>query len=322
MSTYYSQSGGTVAHGGNREQYSASRRAGDEVGDEEQEENEQGYSGFYNAPAAATSKKSNAVPKAAAPSVWNPAATYLTAAASGKGLSYDMKMDMVASALKYSLDQGTAHVIPGLGKLMSSLRVYFAVDNRYVLKKMQRLSFPFFFKHWKRMELESTEGAPRYALPVHDENAFDLYLPFMSLVTYTLLAAICHGTRGEFTPEVLPDVTAKCVLTQILEVLTVKFGFYTMQVPFPLLDLFALTGYKYLGLSIGIIVGMCTHTAGFYVALAYTAASTSYFVLKNLANAVPKVTANTGPKRDLVILASAASQLATMWFLSQTKFLN
>jgi hypothetical protein len=44
-------------------------------------------------------------------------------------------------------------------------------------------------------------------------------------------------------------------------------------------------------------------------------------MLKTMANNIPLVTAATGPKREVMVVAFAASQFATMWFVSQTKFL-
>jgi hypothetical protein len=165
-----------------------------------------------------------------------------------------------------------------------------------------------------------------YALPHSDENAPDLYLPVMSLITYSLLAALCYGTAGKFNPEVIADVTSKCFLTQILEVALIRFGFYTMQVSVAILDLICYTGYKYLGLTINMLFGLgLGHlgygTVGFYVTFLWTASAAFYFMLKTMTFSIPEETAATGPKRSFMVLGFAASQVATMWFVSQTKFL-
>ena len=39
----------------------------------------------------------------------------------------------------------------------------------------------------------------------------------MALITYVLLCGLLYGGAGEFNPEVLPDVTTKCFITQVLE---------------------------------------------------------------------------------------------------------
>ena len=160
-----------------------------------------------------------------------------------------------------------------------------------------------------------------YALPIEDENAPDLYLPIMSLVTYVILCALLYGTSGKFSPEVLPDVMTKCFVTQSLEVLAIRFGFYLMQAPVALLELFSYTGYKYLGLCLNMIIGLAAGKSSYYIMLLWTASSVSYVMLKAMANNIPRNTAATGPKREFMVLAFAGSQLATMWFLSETKFL-
>lgn len=148
----------------------------------------------------------------------------------------------------------------------------------------------------------------------------------MSLVTYSLLAALCYGTAGKFNPEVIADVTTKCFLTQVLEVALIRFGFYTMQVPVAFLDLISYTGYKYLGLTInmlfGILLGYLEYgVSGFYVTFLWTASAAFYFMLKTMTYCIPEQTAADGPKRSFMVLGFAASQVATMWFVSQTKFL-
>jgi hypothetical protein len=149
----------------------------------------------------------------------------------------------------------------------------------------------------------------------------------MSLITYCLLCALLYGTAGQFNPEVIADVTTKCFLTQILEVLVIRFGFYMMQAPVPFLDLFSYTGYKYLGLTLNILTGMgLGHltgygTSGFYVTFLWTASAMSFFMLKTMANNIPTETAAEGPKREVMVLAFAVMQTASMWFVSQTKYL-
>jgi hypothetical protein len=151
----------------------------------------------------------------------------------------------------------------------------------------------------------------------------------MSLITYGLLCALCYGSAGQFSPEVLPDVTVKCMVTQVMEVAAIRFGFYMMQAPVNILDLFSYTGYKYLGLSINMLVGLFLlsfwHSyghRGYYICFLITTSSQSYFMLKTMSNNIPRVTASTGPKREFMVLGFAASQFATMWFVSQTKFLK
>jgi len=215
--------------------------------------------------------------------------------------------------------------IPGMNYVMRMLRSYFAVDNRYVKRKMLKVLFPFTNKQWRRGQVEGPEIV-NYALPHSDENAPDLYVPIMSLVTYCLLSAFLYGTAGQFNPEVIADVITKCFVTQFVEVLVIMGCLYAMQAPIPFLDVYAYTGYKYLGLTISMLCGIVFKhlewgTASFYGAFLWTSSAAAWFMLKTMANNIPTETASTGPKRDIMVLAFAASQVATMWFVSQTKYL-
>lgn len=263
------------------------------------------------------------------PAFWNPAvaASVMGAAASG---NTDAMMGVAESMGKQFLETGWARAVPGLEKSMVTLRVYFAVDNNYVKKKMGRILMPFLFKSWKRVECEPTGADPgvSYALPHSDTNAPDLYIPAMSLITYVLLCALCYGTAGKFDPDVLPDVTSKCFICQVLEVMLIRFGFYLMDAPVSILDLFSYTGYKYLGLSMNMFIGLTLgHFVGYghrayYISFLWTASAIAYFILKVMANNIPRITSATGPKREFMVLGMAASQIATCWFVSQTKFLE
>uniref|UniRef100_A0A7S1Z347 Protein YIF1 n=1 Tax=Trieres chinensis TaxID=1514140 RepID=A0A7S1Z347_TRICV len=257
------------------------------------------------------------------------AAAAMTSVAA-QGFTPDAMFGQGQKLVEGFLDKSTARFIPGLDLFMRTLRVYFAVDNRFVKGKAQRVLFPFVYKDWARLEDQATTPSDNniaYCPPVQDINAFDLYIPLMTLITYVLLCALCYGTAGEFNPEVLPDVTTKCFLTQILEVLAIRGGFFAMHAPVKLLDLFSVTGYKYLGLSINMLVGLLfSHLGwgyrGYYGTFLWTASAVSYFMLKTMANNIPRVVAATGPKREFMVLGFAASQFVTMWFVSQTKFLD
>ena len=174
----------------------------------------------------------------------------------------------------------------------------------------------------------ATQSTPTlYELPLSDDNAPDLYLPLMCLITYVLLSALCYGTAGEFNPEVIPDVAFKCALYQTIEVIVFRSGFYAMQVPASILDLVSYTGYKYLGLCVNMIVGIIVGhfglfgARGYYACFLWTATAAAYFILKTMSNYIPLQTSSMGPKREVMILAFAALQYFTIWMVSQTKFL-
>lgn len=231
------------------------------------------------------------------------------------------------------LSQGFDHMqkafgggMPGMDYIMRILRSYFAVDNRYVKGKILLILFPFRNKQWRRRQVEGPEIV-NYALPHSDQNAPDLYLPVMSLITYCLLSAFLHGTAGQFNPDVIADVIWKCVITQVIEVLLCRGCLYAMQTSIPFLDLFSYTGYKYLGLTVCMLFGIIFKQFelgwfSFYGTFSWTASAAAWFMLKTMANNIPTQTSATGPKRDFVVIGFAASQVITMWFVSQTKYLS
>lgn len=81
---------------------------------------------------------------------WNPAGGATVMSMAGSGFSNDAMLDLASTAGKTFLQSGSARMIPGLEIAMGKMRVYFAVDNRYVKRKMQKVLFPFLSKHWKR----------------------------------------------------------------------------------------------------------------------------------------------------------------------------
>ncbi|KAL7552727.1 hypothetical protein ACHAWF_015963 [Thalassiosira exigua] len=269
---------------------------------------------------------------------WNPAMATMaqgmaTAAVAGKvgDVNSQVAMNVAESMGRELFEKGWLKLVPGLERAMLGLRPYFAVDNSYVKRKMAKVLFPFAFRDWARQEEVapgSPDGAPRYAPPQRDENAPDLYIPSMSLLTYALLCALCYGNAGKFDPEVLPDVTSKCVMFQILEVVAIRVGFYLMEAPVAILDLICYTGYKYLGLCVNMLSGLTMghflkygHRS-YYFTYLWTATAVSYFILKVMANCIPRKTSAVGPKRQFMVLGFAGSQFATCWFVSQTKFLE
>jgi hypothetical protein len=83
---------------------------------------------------------------------WSPtmtAATMMNVAAATQ--NPDAMLDLASSAGRSFLQSGTARMMPGMQGYMGHLRTYFAVDNRYVKRKMQKLVFPYLSKAWKRM---------------------------------------------------------------------------------------------------------------------------------------------------------------------------
>ena len=86
------------------------------------------------------------------PSIWAPGVeSTLKGVASVAKANPDAVLNMGAKWTQDIISEGTARMIPGLNQFMSTLRVYFAVDNYYVQKKMRKVLFSFFFKEWRRV---------------------------------------------------------------------------------------------------------------------------------------------------------------------------
>ena len=75
------------------------------------------------------------------------AAAAIAAAAGGK-LSNDALMNAIGQRF---LENSSARMVPGLEYTMNLLRLYFAVDNHYVKRKILKVLFPFLSKQWERM---------------------------------------------------------------------------------------------------------------------------------------------------------------------------
>jgi hypothetical protein len=91
----------------------------------------------------------------ATPAFWNPSAAAAVAgfaaqAASG-GFSNEAVLDSMLKGGAKAWQSGGASMIPGFDTTMQALRTYFAVDNRYVKRKMQKVLFPFLSKQWRRV---------------------------------------------------------------------------------------------------------------------------------------------------------------------------
>ena len=165
------------------------------------------------------------------------------------------------------------------------------------------------------------QGATPHAPPVHDVNAPDLYLPVMSFITFVLLTGLIRGTRMQFTPAVLSDVTNACLVTQILEVAVIKLGLHLLSsATVPLLDLVAYTGYKYIGLVFNSLVGMLLGGTAYYVALVYTGCAAVFFMANTLSHVMEESDSHLSApsKRNYLLLGTSGLQFLLMWWLGNS----
>lgn len=211
--------------------------------------------------------------------------------------------------------------LPGVSGFWVSLKIYFAVSNHYVVKKLIILMYPIGNKNWIRIRNDeqfpqeplspsSSEAyliAHKFALPKHDQNAPDLYIPLMSFITYVLLFGLRKGLDSGFTPEVLIQAIWRCLILHTCECLLIKFGLSLMHFTLPFLDIFSYTGYKYVALCLTMVSRIFGTTISFLTSV-YMSVMLGYFVLKSLAAVVPAQVTTTFPPRHLMLLFFATLQ--------------
>ena len=94
--------------------------------------------------------------QASAAFVWGPAIAAAISTVAGSvarsstGFFNDAVINSVSAIGESFFKEGMARMIPGLESTMLLLQSYFAVDNRYVFKKTQKVLFPFTSRYWHR----------------------------------------------------------------------------------------------------------------------------------------------------------------------------
>lgn len=138
-----SDTGGYAAGGYNVQQWQTSS------------EHQQGYSQPQGAYGSQQQPQQQQQPSL---SFWNPATVATVASLAGAASASSsnhagqdaMLLDLAGKTLMHSSGSAARVLIPGFSTSMHMLRPYFAVDNRFILKKMQRMLFPFVFTNWSR----------------------------------------------------------------------------------------------------------------------------------------------------------------------------
>ena len=109
--------------------------------------------------------------------------------------------------LNFGISQGSSMLkqqqdkwMPGVSGFWQQLKIYFAVNNMYVVKKLSMILYPLGVKSsqsWIRKNAEDggyeNKLRNKWALPKDDTCAPDLYIPSMSFITYVLLYGLCTG---------------------------------------------------------------------------------------------------------------------------------
>uniref|UniRef100_A0A3B4AZT7 Protein YIF1 n=1 Tax=Periophthalmus magnuspinnatus TaxID=409849 RepID=A0A3B4AZT7_9GOBI len=102
---------------------------------------------------------------------------------------------MANAAMMYGsslANQGKDMVNKEISRFMSvnKLKYFFAVDTKYVMKKLMILMFPYTHQDWEVRYHRDSPLTPR-----QDVNAPDLYIPTMAFITYILLAGMALGIQ-------------------------------------------------------------------------------------------------------------------------------
>ncbi|XP_067313801.1 protein YIF1A [Pseudorasbora parva] len=162
---------------------------------------------------------------------------------------------------------------------VNKLKYLFAVDTKYVMKKLLILIFPYTHQDWEVRYHRDTPLTPR-----HDVNAPDLYIPTMAFITYILLAGMALGIQKRFSPEVLGLCASTALVWIIIEVLVMLLSLYLLTVHTDLstFDLVAYSGYKYVGMIFTVLCGLLFGSDGYFVALAWSSCALMFFIVRSL----------------------------------------
>ncbi|KAJ0173416.1 hypothetical protein K1T71_010565 [Dendrolimus kikuchii] len=199
----------------------------------------------------------------------------------GSMLQQPIVQDMALQYGNQLAAQGKEAVQRELGKYVpvTRLRYYFAVDTRYVMKKLLLIMFPYTHKDWMMKYEQESPVQPRY-----DINAPDLYIPTMGYVTYVLLAGFMLGLQHRFSPEQIGIQASSALAYIIFEMIMYLVTLYVTNTSTSLktLDLLAYSGYKYTAMIGALMGGLLFSKTGYICCLVYSSIALSYFLVKTL----------------------------------------
>ncbi|XP_074597227.1 yip1d-interacting factor 1 [Brevipalpus obovatus] len=205
-------------------------------------------------------------------------------------------------------------VTKGKSWVGNNLKHYFAVDTPYVLKKLLLLFFPFSHKDWSRKYRDDQSVPPR-----EDLNAPDLYIPMMAFVTYLLVSGYLLGVSGQFSPEKLGIQASSALVWLVLEVVITMIVLYTLNIAkaIGLLNVVALSGYKYVPMITAMLTAMVFGRYGYYIALGYGCFSLFIFLLRTLHRAVESSTSShPGSQNIFKLIFYCVAQPLPMFYLT------
>jgi hypothetical protein len=206
------------------------------------------------------------------------------------------------------------------------LKEYFEVNNKFVFAKLKLMFYPHFMSktyNWSRLnDKKDLYGGGDNSGQNLVINNPELYIPFMSFVTYVLLLGLCQGlgsTGGatRFSPDTLIQTIWRCLVVHCLESCIIKFGISYFGYNMVYMDAFSYAGYKYVGLCFTIIAKIfgkfLTFMCGLYMSLAFC-----YFIMKTLSALLPQQGAGSGwdPRLTVILGISLLELIITLFFNS------
>ncbi|CCI45565.1 unnamed protein product [Albugo candida] len=208
--------------------------------------------------------------------------------------------------------------IPGAYGVWGRLKHYFTVDNNYVKNRLKILLFPFWHKNWRRIGDTTDPNQNKYAPPINDINAPDLYIPLMGFLTYILIVGYTKGASNQFSPDVIGADASYCLVMQLIEVAILASFLYLLNSSVSFLDLIAFSGYKYTSLVIDTICYQLFGSLAYYGSLIYTGIALSYFTLNCMKGSVPEPISEKRSFRNYVLFGVSCLQLVLVCFISYT----
>ncbi|XP_068612890.1 protein YIF1B-like isoform X1 [Brachionichthys hirsutus] len=226
---------------------------------------------FEDTSAAAAGSHSGHSNRPGPPAAGYPQQPALSGPVSDLAMAYGSSL---ASQGREIMDKNLDRFIP-----ISKLKYYFAVDTLYVGKKLGLLVFPYMHESWEVNYQQDTPVAPRF-----DVNAPDLYIPAMGFITYILVAGLALGTQNRFSPELLGVQASSAFVWLIMEVLAVLLSLYlvTVKTDLTTVDLLAFSGYKYVGMIIGVVAGLLFGRLAYYLSLLWCCVAIFVFTIRTL----------------------------------------
>lgn len=206
----------------------------------------------------------------------------------------DPATSMAAQFAKNGFDQSGQYLQQNFGSFIpqtSNLNYYFKISNSYVINKLILILFPFRNPSWTRIsnnvQSETEQSNFVFAPPIQDINAPDLYIPFMSYITYVLLWAVFQGLKGDFHPQLFGYLASQAFACVVSDIFIFKLGLYLLSCKSPFWDVVSFSGYKYVPITVLLILKYLTNGGYiFYALVCFFICTFAFFLMRSLRNMV------------------------------------